>query len=175
MRLAKAKAQAGASRYPGSLAIGADTVVALGALTLGKPVGPGEARTMLRQLRDREHRVISAVAAARVDPSTGETRLWHRLNTAQVRMRAYNDDEIEAYVASGDPFDKAGAYAIQDPSFRPVQTLDGCFLSVMGLPLPDLCDLMDEAGAGRPTLSIDLLATLCPGCNDAHRLLQTSP
>jgi septum formation protein len=169
-RLAQAKARAGASLYPGSWCIGADTVVALGSAALGKPTDTGAARRMLIQLRGREHRVLSAVALARVT-SSGETRVWHRLDTASVRMRDYTDQEVEVYAASGDPLDKAGAYAIQHAGFHPVERLSGCFLTVMGLPLPALCALLDDAGASRPAVTADALEAICPNCADKDRLL----
>jgi MAF protein len=169
-RLAQAKARAGASLCPGSWCIGADTVVALGSAALGKPADAGAARTMLAQLRGREHRVLSAAALGRAT-SSGETRVWHSLDTARVRMRDYTDEEIEAYVASGDPLDKAGAYAIQHAGFHPAERLGGCFLTVMGLPLPDLCALLDEAGASRPAITADSLEAICPNCADKDRLL----
>src|SRR5207249_4561516 len=102
--------------YPGYWCIGADTVVAIGATTLGKPADTAAARAMLVQLRGREHQVLTAVALARVAGS-GETSVSCRLDVADVRMRDYADEEIDDYVASGDPLDKAGAYAIQHPGF----------------------------------------------------------
>jgi len=169
-RLAEAKARAGASLYPGSWCIGADTVVAIGATTLGKPSNPAAARAMLIQLRGREHRVLSAVALAQVAGS-GETSVRRSLDVADVRMREYADEEIDDYVASGDPFDKAGAYAIQHPGFHPVERLSGCFLTVMGLPLPDLCTLLSEAGASHPAITAEALDAICPNCVDKDVLL----
>src|SRR5690606_23084398 len=97
-----------------------DTVVALDGRMLGKPGDADEARSMLRALRGREHEVISGVAVV-VD---GREAVGHE-RTA-VRMRDYGDEEIEAFIASGAPFDKAGGYAIQDEAFHPVAAFEGC-------------------------------------------------
>ncbi|HEY8491383.1 MAG TPA: Maf family protein, partial [Dehalococcoidia bacterium] len=92
--------------------LAADTVVVLDGAVLGKPAGPDDARRMLRALRGRAHRVVTGVAAL----AGGRREVAHTVT--HVRMRAYTDAEIDAYVASGDPLDKAGAYAIQHPGFR---------------------------------------------------------
>jgi hypothetical protein len=86
-------------------------------------------------------------------------------------MRPYTDTEIETYVASGDPFDKAGAYAIQDPIFRPVARIEGCFLTVVGLPLPAVYELLARVGSPRGPLSEAGLDAICPGCTDKAELL----
>jgi septum formation protein len=86
--------------------------------------------------------VITAVSV--LDTATG--RQVNRTNDSLVAMRLYSNDEIAAYIDTGDPFDKAGAYAIQHPEFRPVQGLRGCISGVMGLPLADLRDLLSEFG-----------------------------
>lgn len=122
--------------------IAADTTVALDGRQLGKPAGAAEAETMLRALRGRAHEVHTGVAL--VDLETGQT--VQGVHTAVVAMRPYTDEEIGAYVASGDPLDKAGAYAIQHPIFRPVSRLDGCFTGVMGLSICHLIQLLTEMG-----------------------------
>lgn len=147
--------------------IAADTVVVLAGQILGKPASPAEAVQMLKTLRDqRSHDVYSGVTIGVVGgqaaPVTGSTKfaantagpasanpglkLITRLHRSQVWMRAYTDSEIEAYVASGDPLDKAGAYAIQHQLFAPVARLDGCFASVMGLPLGELAIALSQVG-----------------------------
>ena len=118
-RLARAKALAVAARYPALPVLAADTVVVFRGRLLGKPADEAEAWAMLRGLRGRWHRVITAVALAR----DGRTRVDHAVT--QVRMREYSDEEIAASIARGDPFDKAGAYAIQDECFRPVAEYRG--------------------------------------------------
>ena len=144
-RLAEAKAQAVATRLPAAdaaLIIASDTTVALGSEIYGKPLDAADAVRMLRDLRDGVHDVISAVTVLR----TSDGWLATRINRTLVTMRDYSDGEIDAYVASGDPMDKAGAYGIQSPGFAPACALDGCFASVIGLPLADLCDLLAEFG-----------------------------
>ncbi|HEY67802.1 MAG TPA: septum formation protein Maf [Thermoflexia bacterium] len=129
-RLSQAKARAVVS-YPGAIIIACDTVVALDGEILGKPHDAAEATLMLRRLRGRSHIVYSAITL--LEPATG--RVLTDVAETQVTMRAYTDAEIAAYVASGDPLDKAGAYAIQHDGFRPVAELQGCYTNVVGLPL----------------------------------------
>ncbi|MCH7483467.1 MAG: Maf family protein, partial [Chloroflexi bacterium] len=107
---------------------------------LGKPWDAEEATAMQRSLRGREHRVITGIAL--IDAATGEERSGYR--ASRVIMRAYTDDEIAAYVASGDPFDKAGAYAVQSESFAPAAEVLGCYLNVVGLPV---CELLKVVGS----------------------------
>ncbi len=146
LRLAIAKAQTAASRLPASdgvqLVIASDTTVALDGVIYGKPEDAADAGRMLRDLRGRSHQVYSALCLLRLPDGEQHTRL-HRTD---VEMRDYSDAEIAAYVASGDPLDKAGAYGIQTAPFRPVCGLRGCFASVMGLPLGDLRDLLASFG-----------------------------
>ncbi|RMF50362.1 MAG: septum formation protein Maf [Anaerolineae bacterium] len=132
-RLARTKAQAVASQArPESIIIGADTAVVDGEDILGKPSNMAEAEAMLRRLRGRVHQVYTAIAVYR--PADGA--LLDDLCVTDVPMRAYTDDEIRAYVATGDPLDKAGGYAIQHRGFRPVETtLNGCYAGVMGMPM----------------------------------------
>lgn len=130
LRLAMEKAQA-AANGSSSLVIGSDTTVALGMEILGKPADAAEARAMLTKLRGREHTVYTAVAV--LDPQSGQLRA--ELCASRVPMRSYADAEMEAYIDSGDPLDKAGAYAIQHSEFHPVEGFSGCYASVMGLPL----------------------------------------
>ena len=130
LRLAKQKAQAAAPlAQPGQLVLAADTTVADGMRVLGKPGGADEARAMLHALRGRDHWVYTAIAA--YDPATGQ--MATDVCGTQVWMRAYSDAEIEDYIASGDPFDKAGAYAIQHEKFHPVERIEGCYACVVGL------------------------------------------
>ena len=131
VRLSQAKAQAIADARPDELIVAADTVVALDGRVLGKPVDPDEAAHMLRLLRGRWHNVYSGVS---VWHPTSQ-RLVSEVSNSVIWMRDYTDDEIAGYVASGDPLDKAGAYAIQHPGFDPVASVEGCWLSVMGFPL----------------------------------------
>ena len=131
VRLSQAKAQAIVDARPDELVVAADTVVALDGRVLGKPVDPNEAAYMLRLLRGRCHNVYSGISVWH--PTS--RRLVSEVSNTIVRMRDYTDDEIAGYVQSGDPLDKAGAYAIQHPGFDPVASVEGCWLSVMGFPL----------------------------------------
>ena len=143
-RLAADKARAAGSLIsPGTLIIGADTTVADGTLILGKPVDAAEARDMLGRLRGRIHHVYTALAIYDVESGRLETDLC----VTRVPMRDYSDLEIEEYVATGDPLDKAGAYAIQHPGFQPVVGLTGCYACVVGLPLCHLQRSMRKFGA----------------------------
>jgi septum formation protein len=129
-----------------SLVLAADTVVALEGEILGKPDDASHARQMLRRLRARSHTVHSGVAV--VEVSTGRTAI--HLNVTTVWMRDYSDAEIDAYVATGDPLDKAGAYAIQHVGFRPVARIEGCYSGVMGLPLGAVAEGLAHFGARPP-------------------------
>jgi MAF protein len=129
-RLATAKARAIGRAQPQAAVLAADTVVALDEDSLGKPADAAEARAMLVRLRGRVHRVITAVCLL----PPGSQPLTGARETC-VRMRDYDDAEIRAYVETGDPLDKAGAYAIQDRRFRPVAGIRGCYTNVVGLPL----------------------------------------
>ncbi len=132
MRLAETKARmAGSQAVPGQIVLAADTDVADGLVILGKPADEAEAIQMLARLRGKVHQVYTAVAA--FDPFHG--KILKDLCTSQVPMRRYGENEALDYVATGDPLDKAGAYAIQHPVFHPVEHFGGCFASVMGLPL----------------------------------------
>jgi 23S rRNA (uracil1939-C5)-methyltransferase len=132
------KARATAAQRDSGTVVGADTVVELDGEVLGKPVDADDAWRMLRALRAREHRVITGVAL--IDAATGDERTAFR--ASRVVMRDYSDDEIESYIASGDPFDKAGAYAVQHEGFAPAAEVRGCYLNVVGLPV---CTLLKEA------------------------------
>jgi septum formation protein len=157
-RLAESKAQAVAARLEPSgdraVIIAADTVVALGNQLLGKPIDASEATQMLTTLRDREHTVHTSVSVLCWPSGRQQTCV----NSTQVQMRAYSDTEIAAYVASGDPLDKAGAYAIQHPEFAPVCALHGCLSGVIGLPLGDLRTLLKNA-------DLDITVHLPPICH----------
>ena len=141
--LANAKALSVAQREHDGLVLAADTLVVDADTVLGKPGDAAEAAAMLRRLRDREHRVITGLAL--VDAGRSNLSLVHHVTTA-VRMRPYSDDEMAAYIARGEPFDKAGAYAIQDEAFHPVASYDGCYCNVVGLPLRAVIHLLRQGG-----------------------------
>ena len=132
LRLARQKARASADGVPpGSLILAADTTVADEDGLLGKPADPAEAAAMLRRLRGRTHQVYTAVAL--FEPDSGNLRSEHC--RTDVHMRDYSDAEMQVYIDSGDPLDKAGAYAIQHTGFHPVDRIDGCYANVVGLPV----------------------------------------
>lgn len=142
-RLAHQKAKAVLPRaHSGQVIIGADTTVVIDGDILGKPADEAEARQMLRRLRGRTHQVYTGIAVLRA----GDASLQTDVVVTDVPMRAYSDAEIEAYIESGDPMDKAGAYGIQNPAFQPVASMAGCYASVMGLPLCSLSVLLFRAG-----------------------------
>jgi septum formation protein len=128
-RLAIAKAVAVAARHPGALVLGADTTVAVDGDILGKPADAADAARMLRRLAGRAHSVHTGVALAR----DGEVRA--DVATTTVWFEPMTETDIGAYVASGEPMDKAGAYGIQGRASRFVRRLDGPFDNVVGLPV----------------------------------------
>lgn len=140
--LALAKARAVASRLAGAIVLGADTAVVLGGKVFGKPESPEDARRMLRALRGREHEVITGVALVEVPSGREETAAV----VSQVLMREYSEAEIDAYVASGEPLDKAGAYAIQAAGHGLVDRVEGCYTNVVGLPLTTTRRLLEAWG-----------------------------
>lgn len=121
--------------------LAADTAGALDGEILGKPEHPDEARAMLRRLRDRPHTVCTALTLLQLLPDTPASRLT-RLTQTEVFMRDYSDAEIDAYIASGDPFDKAGGYAIQHAGFHPVARIEGSYSNVVGLPVETLAEML---------------------------------
>ena len=134
---------------PPVVIIAADTVVVSNEKILGKPKDAADATAMLQTLRRQPHQVYTGFTVAlpratvdllRLNPDAAPAgdHYLTRLHESVVQMRPYSDVEIEAYIASGDPMDKAGAYGIQNKAFAPVAGLNGCFASVMGLPLGDL-------------------------------------
>jgi len=130
-RLAREKAQVAAGRAVMALVVAADTIVVDNGRILGKPADAAEARATLRALRGKTHLVMTAISV--IDTASGGSLA--DLACTDVPMREYSDEEIEAYIATGDPFDKAGGYAIQHRGFRPVEALAGCYANVVGLPL----------------------------------------
>lgn len=154
--LAERKAKAVAAELPEAIVIGSDTVVILDGRMLAKPEDADEARRMLRALRGRAHEVVTGVAVAldgRVLVDHGRTAVW---------MRDYTDEEIEAFIRTGSPFDKAGGYAIQDEAFAPVARFEGCRCNVIGLPLSALRTLLGQVGVETAAPEVD-----CPVCGVA--------
>jgi MAF protein len=146
-RLAKEKAQTIARcAPPHGVVVAADTTVAINGTILGKPVDQAEAMTMLRLLRGRIHQVYTGLAVFR---PADETCLSDWCVT-HVQMRDYDEQEMLAYVATGDPLDKAGAYAIQHEDFKPVAQIQGCYANIVGLPLCHLTHLLERLGIQPP-------------------------
>jgi septum formation protein len=128
-RLAREKASAIATRDPDLITIGADTVVVISRKVLGKPADADDAARMLRMLSGREHTVITAVAVSR------GRKLRSAIEEVRVKFRRLRDDEIDAYIAMGEPMDKAGAYGIQGLASRYIDRVEGGYFNVVGLPM----------------------------------------
>ncbi len=138
-RLSREKAHAVAQQLEGdALVIAADTTVVHRGDVLGKPADDAEARVMLERLRADQHEVCTAITVL----ATASGQIDTRLTVTQVIMRDYTDDEISAYIATGDPFDKAGGYAIQHEAFHPVASTDGSHTNVIGLPMETLTSML---------------------------------
>jgi septum formation protein len=140
-RLARAKAHTIAEREPGTVVIAADTIVVVDGDVLGKPADVAAAHAMLTRLGGRTHTVLTAIAVAR------ETRTESAVESVDVTFRALTDSEISAYIATGEPMDKAGAYGIQGYGATIVERVNGDYFSVMGLGLRRLMDLLERVGA----------------------------
>ena len=123
--------------------LGADTEVVLAGRFMGKPVDAADARRMLGELRGTSHDVVTGVALVGVGTPRAEESV---AVTTRVRMAEYSDADIEAYVATGEPLDKAGAYAVQGLGGRLVAHVDGCLTNVIGLPLSTTRRLLEQWG-----------------------------
>ncbi len=146
LRLALEKAFAAGKKLDEStlqdvIVIAADTIVVDRGKMLGKPIDAADAKNILERLKNRTHQVLSGIAVYQLE--TGQIRSGMVLT--EVRMRNYSETEVQEYINSGDSFDKAGAYAIQNDSFNPAPDFEGCFANVMGLPLCHLSLLLREA------------------------------
>src|SRR5499433_3155699 len=142
-RLALAKAELAAARAIGpAIIIAADTVVTLDGMILGKPRTTEDARQMLEKLSGRTHSVITGVALIRL-PDVERVEFQE---ITQVQFATLDDEEIVRYLSSGEPFDKAGAYAIQGGAGRDIPRIEGCYYNVVGLPLARLCNALVELG-----------------------------
>ncbi|HEY8259030.1 MAG TPA: Maf family protein [Gemmatimonadales bacterium] len=135
-RLAREKALS----VPGSLVLGADTTVVVRDQVLEKPVSADDALRMLQKLQGRTHQVVTSVALV------AEGALHQATDVTNVTFRRMDDAMLEAYVATGEPMDKAGAYGIQGYGAALVERIDGDFFSVMGLPIRLVLELLEQAG-----------------------------
>jgi septum formation protein len=144
-RLAEAKARAAAesdgAKNP-AIIIGADTAVELDGEMFGKPRDAADAREMLSYLSERTHYVVTGIYVLRLPDGAARSAV----ETTAVTFARLDPKEIEAYVASGEPIDKAGGYAIQGRAGRYIPRVEGCYFNVVGLPLARLCALLGELG-----------------------------
>lgn len=139
IRMAAEKARA-VQAEPDDMVLSADTTVALGRRILGKPQDAAEAASFLRLLSGRRHRVITAVALRR------GPRLWERDVVSAVKMKALDEGDIAAYLATGDWTGKAGGYGIQGPAGALIPWISGSFTGIVGLPLAETAGLLRAAG-----------------------------
>ncbi|MEC5398373.1 Maf family protein [Uliginosibacterium sp. H1] len=144
-RVAVAKAEGGVRRLAWrnlrrQPVLSADTTLDLDGEIIGKPESPEHATEILRKLSGRRHRVLTAVAIG------DDSRLEHRLSISTVQMRELSDDDIRRYLATGEPFDKAGAYGIQGRAGAFVSEIHGSYTGIMGLPLFETSELLREFG-----------------------------
>jgi septum formation protein len=142
LALRKAEAVLSAVRDRDAVIIGSDTIVVLDDVILGKPADKEVSQAMLTALRGREHKVYTGVAC--IGLPDGKILVDHRVTS--VTMRSFGDAEIAAYIATGEPADKAGSYAIQGLGATLVDTIEGCYFNVVGLPLSLLAGMLSEFG-----------------------------
>jgi septum formation protein len=144
-RLSRQKAAAVAATLPrgNTLVLAADTIVVIDGEIINKPRDAMHAEAILRQLRARMHQVFTGLALVR-GPGSPEP-IWYAVCETRVHFRPFSDAEMLASIAAGGVYDKAGAYAIQDPVFHPVARIEGCYMNVMGLPL---CEVIPALRAG---------------------------
>lgn len=141
-RLSLEKALVIAGRIQEGFVIGADSTVVLNGRAIGKPGDADDARRMLRELRGTRHQVTTGLTV--INAGTGQSLTDHM--TAEIQMRDFSDEEMERSIASGTPMDKAGAYAVQDQTFRPATINEGCYTNVVGLPLCRMLEMLEELG-----------------------------
>ena len=139
-RVAEAKAILAASRHRDAIVLAADTTVVIGGEALGKPTDAADARRMLRLLSGTTHEVLTGVCLC------GLGRTLVHVESTRVQMAALTDEELDWYVSSGEPGDKAGAYAIQGLASRFVQRIDGSYSNVVGLPISSVYGLLKQLG-----------------------------
>lgn len=160
LRVGRMKALAVNNDVPNNaLIIASDTTVAYNDELLGKPADGTEAMATLQKLRGKQHQVYSSITV--LDKKTGE--IVQALAVTNLQMRDYMDAEIQAYIDTGDPFDKAGSYAIQHKGFSPVARLEGCYANVMGLPLCHLTRTLSKFGV-EPDRDVPM------ACQDANEI-----
>ena len=139
LNLSKQKAQEVASRYPGRWVLGADTIVVLDNHVIGKPVDEQDAQQILQRLSGQEHQVITAIALI-------NGKCFQKATVSTVKIKVLNDKEILDYIATGEPMDKAGAYAIQGTGSFLVESYSGSYSNIVGLPIETLQKLLADVG-----------------------------
>jgi septum formation protein len=144
VRLAKEKAEDATHQLAGNqiVVLGADTTVVVDEEILEKPRNPADAARMLRMLSGRSHEVMTGVCLLVRDSNAGKS--FTAIETTSVLFRKLNEQEIQSYVATGEPLDKAGAYAIQGLASRWIPRIEGCYFNVVGLPVPLVYRLLEE-------------------------------
>ncbi len=152
---AQGKARSVAQQRPEAVVLGSDTVIELDHEVLGKPSGLAEARLMLRRLAGRDHRVLTSVALV----CSARTIDQVALSAAVVRMKPYDERAHEGYLATGESLGKAGAYSIQGAGGGLIESIEGDFLTVVGLPLRLVAQLLAQAGMSLPVDLESLYAT----------------
>lgn len=143
-RLAREKARAGLAAYPDKLVLAADTTVVLNGQILGKPENEAQARDMLQQLSGSRHQVLTGIAVAR--QTAGSVNIESQVVCTEVFFAVLSSQQIEAYVRTGEPMDKAGAYGIQGKAALFVERIEGSYSNVVGLPLAETGKLLEQSG-----------------------------
>jgi septum formation protein len=143
IRLAEAKAREVAAKFPDRWVVAADTIVCINGSVLGKPKGREEAVEMLRRLSGQEHRVLTGFSVCHLEKGRSDKEA---VQTA-VRMKPLTPAEMEWYVQTGEPFDKAGGYAIQGIGSFMIESIQGSYTNVVGLPLCELVQMLNRLGA----------------------------
>lgn len=169
-RLSELKAWA-VTNHRHCIIIAADTLVVVDDLVLGKPDSAQQAIDMLNRLRAREHTVYTGLSV--INTSVGA--ICRQVAATPVVMRDYSDREMQAYVATGDPMDKAGAYAIQNMKFNPVARILGCYTNVIGLPICHLYRALLQMGIETPRHPLSCCSrSVQSGCPWAQSILSAS-
>jgi MAF protein len=173
VRVAKEKARSAGNEFISKaslelLVIAADTVVVDGKQQLGKPKNAQDAKEILTRLRGKTHQVLSGITLYHLSSE----KMYTRMVRSDVSMRDYSDQEIQNYIASGDPFDKAGAYAIQNEVFNPAPDFNQCYANVMGLPLCHLATLCRELDLDiEPGIAERCQVSINYQCSIYHKIL----
>ena len=159
MRLSLAKASSVAENLKDGYVIGGDSMVVLDGQALGKPVNADDARRMLRRLSGTRHQVMPGISV--LNAATGKRMT--EFMASPIKLRILTEAEIDTSILSGAPFDKAGAYAVQDQELRPAEWWQGCYPNIVGLPVCRLLEMLQEMGF---TIKSRQLMKAPPGCRD---------